>query len=137
MSNTNSEWVSNTRRQTKQLAYWTLAWVISVAIASFGPKLLWNFNNTASLISIMLCLLLGAGMIRQNMRYINNLDELQRQINLESLSIALGVGIVGGLCYSLLDISNVIASDAEISYLVILMGVTYLVALVAGQMRYK
>ena len=38
----------------------------------------------------------------------------------------MGVGLVAGLSYENLDISNVIVSHAQISWLVMLMGVTYL-----------
>ena len=52
------------------------------------------------------------------------------------MALALGVGVVGGLSYSLLDTTNLIAQDAEISYLVILIALTYLASVVIGQKRY-
>jgi hypothetical protein len=76
-------------------------------------------------------------MILANKRHLNGLDELHRKVQLESLALALGVAVVGGLSYSMLDVANVISYDAEISHLVILIGLTYLVATVVGLTRYK
>ena len=53
------------------------------------------------------------------------------------MGIALGVGVVGGLSYSLLDQSNVITQDAEIGFLVMLISLTYMIGTLIGQKRYK
>ena len=76
-------------------------------------------------------------MILMNRKYINGLDEMQRKVNVDAMAIALGVGVVGGLSYSMLDIADVIPFDAEIGFLVILVSVTYIIAIVVGQIRYK
>ena len=76
-------------------------------------------------------------MIFANIRHINGLDDLQKKIQLEGMAIALGVGIVGGLSYSLLDTTNLISQDAEISFLVILIALTYLFSVLIGQKRYQ
>ena len=76
-------------------------------------------------------------MILMNRKYTNGLDELHRKVNMEAMAIALGVGVVGGLSYSMLDIANVIPFDAEIGHLVLLIGVTYFIAFIVGSIRYK
>ena len=53
------------------------------------------------------------------------------------MALSLGVGLVVGLSYSTLDITNLIAFDAEISHLVILMGLTYLGGVVFGHRQYR
>ena len=53
------------------------------------------------------------------------------------MGLALGVGVVGGLSYSLLDTTNVISHNAEISFLVILISLTYLISVLIGLKRYK
>ncbi len=78
----------------------------------------------------------GAGMIWANIKHISVLDELQKKIQLDAMGIALGVGIVGGLSYSVMDIANVISSDAEIGFLVMLISVSYMIALLVGKKRY-
>lgn len=137
MDSKTKKWTASSCRYTKELAYWTLAWVISCAVVGFGPKFIWNLDPTISAIAIFVSTAIGGGMILANKRYLNGLDEMQRRISLEAMAIALGVGVVGGLSYSMLDIANVVSYHAEISHLVILIGVTYLIGIVAGNIRYK
>ena len=132
----NQDWTTQTKKNIKNLAFWTMAWTLSMALATFGPKFLWESNNVMTVIGVILNALLGVGMILANIRHLNGLDDLQKKIQLEGMSIALGVGIVGGLSYSLLDTTNIISQDAEISYLVILIGLTYFISVLIGQKRY-
>jgi hypothetical protein len=53
------------------------------------------------------------------------------------MGIALGVGLVGGMAYSTMDVTDVIPGDAEISFLVILISLTYLVSVVVGVRKFK
>ena len=124
------------KKVTKNLAFWTLLWLLSLALATFGPKFLWELDKTWSLLAIILNTAIGAGMIWSNIKPINVLDELQKKIHLDAMGIALGVGIVGGLSYSVLDIANVISNDAEIGFLVMLMSVSYMIALLIGKKHY-
>jgi hypothetical protein len=137
MDNKNSNLTAITKKNRNNMSYWTGAWVAATALATFGPIFLWDFDKTISLIAILFCLAIGVGMIFANMRYINGLDELQRKIQLEAMGIALGVAVVFGLAYNMLDISNVISGNADIAYLVILIGLTYLGGTLIGQRRYK
>ena len=130
-------WETTTKKNVRQLAYWTLSWVVTLAISTFGPKFLWDYNTSISILFILINTIIGVGMIARNRKYINGLDELQRKVNTDAMAIALGVGVVGGLSYSTLDIVNVIPFDAEIALLVMLMSVTYMIAFIVGSLRYK
>lgn len=132
-----SEWQANTCRNTIKLAYWTLAWLVSMAVATFGPKFLWDFDSSISTAAIVLNLLIGFGVIVANKNHLNGLDEMQRKVQLEAMGLALGVVLVVGLAYSMLDVANVIGFDAEISHLVILMGLTYGIATFVGMRKYR
>ena len=124
------------KKATKNLAFWTLLWLISLALSTFGPKFIWEENTNWSILAIIVNTAFGAGMIWANIKHVNVLDELQKKITLDAMGIALGVGIVGGLSYSVMDIANVISSDAEIGFLVMLISVSYIVALLIGKKRY-
>ncbi|MEO1595497.1 MAG: hypothetical protein AAFS02_09675 [Pseudomonadota bacterium] len=124
------------RHRTIRLAQWTAAWVATVALAVFGAEFLWDGNMTLSVLAIALQAAVGAGMILANKRHLLNLDELQQRIQLEAMAITLGVTLIAGIAYSSLDIANVIAGDAEIGNLVLLMGLTYIVALLLVRRRY-
>ena len=123
-------------KATKNLALWTILWVASLALATFRPKFLWEENTILSILIIAINSALGAGMIWANVKHLSVLDELQKKIQLDAMGIALGVGIVGGLSYSVMDISNVISSNAEIGFLVMLISISYMVALLIGKKRY-
>lgn len=105
-----------------------------MAVATFGPKFIWDENVA---LTVLINAFLGLGMILINVKHINSLDELQKKIQLEAMGIALGVGVVGGISYSVLDITNLITQDAEISFLVILISLTYMIGILIGQKRYK
>jgi hypothetical protein len=121
-----------------KLAAWTLSWLLTVALATFGPLLIWGTDQKIySLLAILLSAGVGVGMLLANRKYLQSLDELQRRIQLEAMGVTLGVALVGGISYSMLDIVDLIPFDAEISFLVMSIGITYLVSVFVGQMRYK
>lgn len=132
-----TQWEANTVRNTRRLAAWTFAWMATLAIASFGPKLVWNFDMAFSAIAVLLNVVVGFGMIVANKNHLRGLDELQQRVQLEAMGLSLGVVLVIGLAYSALDVANVIAFDAEISHLVILMGLTYGIATFLGMRKYS
>ncbi len=130
-------WNTQIKKNTKKLAIWTMLWTSSVALATFGPKFIWDENVALTVVAVIINALLGVGMILMNIKHLNSLDDLQKKIQLDAMGIALGAGVVGGLSYTLLDITNLITNDAEISFLVIFISVTYLISLLIGQKRYK
>ena len=132
-----SDWEANTVRNTIHLGFWTFAWVVTMAIATFGPRFLWNSNEVLTIAAILFNIAIGAGMILANKRHLHGLDEMHQKIQLEAMALSLGVGLILGLGYSNLDVTNVIAFDAEISHLVILMGLTYLAGVIAGTRKYR
>ena len=124
------------KKATKNLALWTILWLVSLALATFGPKFIWEENTTWSIITITINTAIGVGLICAHIKHLTALDELQKKIQLEAMAIALGVGIVGGLSYSVMDIANVISGDAEIAFLVMLISISYMIALTVGKKRY-
>ncbi len=131
------KWNMEVRSNTKKLKFWSLLWMVSMAIATFGPMFVWPENTVLNVLAILINLGCGGGMILVNRKLINSLDELQKKIQMDAMGIALGVGVVGGLGYSLLDQTNVITQDAQISFLVILISLTYMIGLFIGKKRYK
>ncbi|MGB0915263.1 MAG: hypothetical protein ACPGVI_04280 [Crocinitomicaceae bacterium] len=131
------DWKAKGRRNTINLGIWTFAWTLSMAIVSFGPKFIWNEDKTLTWVFLVLNFLLGIGMILANIKHINGLDELQKKIQLEAMGIALGVAVVSGLSYTVMDQQDLIPNDAEIAFLVMIIGVTYMGGLLIGQKRIK
>ena len=115
--------------RTKQLAYWTLSWLASTALATFGPVFIWGDVKLLTTIVLLLNLGIGIIMIIANRNLFMEYDELQKDIHLKAMAITLGLTMVLGIAYSLMDVTNLISGDAEISHLVGAMGIIYLLSI--------
>lgn len=131
------DWKTRIHEKTVHLAVWTTGWVVTMALAAFGPEYLWDSQEWLTITAILVNLGLGSGMIVANIRHLKVLDEMMQKIQLQAMGLALGVGVVGGLSYSLLDTTNIISYDAEIANLVILIAITYLISLLINHKRYR
>ena len=131
------DFAGRVKKNTIHLGIWTGAWVMTTALVAFGAKFIWDFNPGISIVAMLLNLAMGVGMILAYKSYLSIQDELQRKIQMDAMALALGVSVVGGLSYSMLDVVNIISFDAEISHLVILISITYLVTVIAGTIRYR
>lgn len=137
VSSTDDVWSATVRTNTRQLGLWTAAWVATMAIANFGPRFVWDEVGWISALAIAINLAIGAGMVLANIRHLKSLDEMHQRVQLEAMGLSLGVGLVVGLAYSNLDVTNLIGFDAEISHVVMLMALTYLAGTVAGLRKYR
>ena len=123
-------------KHLKNLGLWTWSWVATLAIATFGPKFIWDEHIGLTTFAIITNLVNGVLMILANRTLFNHYDELERKIHLESLALTLGLTVVVGLSYSLLDQTNIIPFDAEIGVLVGFIGVAHLITLLINRKRY-
>lgn len=137
METKSNEWEATQTKNMKRLAFWTGSWGLTMAITAFGPKFLWDYNFSISILAILFNTIIGVGMILMHSKYANALDEMHRKIFMDAKALALGVGVVGGLSYSMLDAANVISFHAEIGHVIMLIGVTYAIAFIVGSIRYK
>lgn len=124
------------RRNTLKLMGWTAAWVITLAIATFGPAFLWE-SRALTAGALLVNVAAGVGMIFANKDHLMVLDELQRKIQLEAMALALGVALVFGLAYSTADVADLIPFDAEIAYVVFAVCAAYAVGILLGHRRYQ
>jgi hypothetical protein len=131
------DWATSAARNIIRLRYWTTAWVVSMALAAFGPKLIWNFDTLLTTVGVLINLGVGFGMIVATKRYLHGLDEMQQRIFLDSAVLTLGVGLVIGLCYELLEDIKLITFEPEISHLVVLMCLTFLAGMIVGHRKYR
>ena len=119
-----------------RLALWTLAWTATVALARFGPRL-WDSQPVASWAAVAINLAVGIGWIVAHARYLRGIDELQRKIMQDALAVTLGVGWVGGFAYVVADAADLIARDVEIGVFSALLAGVYMIAILAGNVRYR
>jgi hypothetical protein len=130
-------WAANSERNTVLLGYWTAAWVLTMAIANFGPRFIWQSIESITIFAILLNIAIGFGMIMANKRHLRGLDEMHQKIQLEAMGMSLGIGLIVGLGYSNLDVTDIIGFDAEISHVVILMGITYGLSVIFGLRKFR
>jgi hypothetical protein len=124
-------------KRVKKLAVWTWSWVATMAIATFGPEFIWDGHPFLTTFAITVNLANGILMILPNRDLFNHFDELEKKIHLESMAISLGLAVVVGLTFSLFDQQNLIPFDADIGFLVMFIGITYLISMVVNTRRYK
>ena len=117
--------------------YWSAAWVATTALAAFGPRLIWNFATLPTILGVLINLGVGFGMIVMNKRNVRGWDELQQKIFLDAAAITLGVGLVCGISYELLEDIRLISFEPEISHLIILMALTFMAVIIAGHRKYR
>jgi multisubunit Na+/H+ antiporter MnhF subunit len=123
---------------TVRLALWTLAWVATLALARFGPRLLWDSQQpVASWAAVAANLVVGIGWIVAFARFLRGQDELQRKIVQDALAVTLGVGWIGGFAYIVADAADLVVYDVDIAVFPVLLGVVYLIAFIVGKIRYR
>jgi hypothetical protein len=114
-----------------------LAWLLTLALARFGPDSLWDSQPVASWAAIAGNIAVGIGLIVAHARFLQKMDELQRKIMLDAMAVTLGAGLVAGCAYAAADHADLVARDADIGLLLILMAVVYVIASLVGNARYR
>jgi len=130
-------WAENQHKNSRHLAYWTLGWLVSLVIAVFGPRMLWDFATVPTILAVALNLGVGFGMIVAIRRELRGMDELHRKIFLDAAALSLGVGLVVGLAYELFEDIKLILYQPEISHVAMLMTVTFMVGMISGNRKYQ
>lgn len=132
-----SNWSQDTKQNTIKLAAWTGAWLVSTAVAAFAPKLIWDFNTLLTIIAVLVNIAVGIGMLIANKNHLQGLDEMMKKIQLDAMAFALGIGLILGVSYELLEDIRLITFEPEISHLLMVIAVTYMAGIIIGQRRYK
>jgi hypothetical protein len=128
---------SRIRTSVIRLFRWCGAYGAATALMAFGPGFLWHKAPVFTVLAVGLDVAVGAGMILANKNYLAELDELQRKVQLNSMGITLGVGLIVGVPLSVMDGYHLIPFHAEIPYLLILMSLTFGVCNLFGTRRYR
>jgi hypothetical protein len=132
-----NDFATNIKKSSVHNLYWAAAWVATTAVAAFGPRLIWNFATLPTILGVLINLGVGFGMIVSTNRHIQGLDELGQKIFLDAAAFTLGVGLVCGLSYELLEDIRLISFEPEIGHLIILMGLTFMAGMIAGHRKYR
>lgn len=124
-------------RVTVRFAFWTTAWVAALALARFGPSLLWHALPAVTWIAVAINLTVGIGWVVAFARWLRGMDEFQRKVQLDALAVTLGAGFIVGFAHVVADAAGLIAYDLDIALFPVLLAVVYLGAIVIGWLRYR
>jgi hypothetical protein len=136
MGKTLSDYDSRSIRDNLVLVAWVFAWMAALTVADKAALYGWWSDEWMTLLAISIHVLIGIGMIFKFMAMLRNMDDLQRRIQLEALSMALGISLVGCAAYSLLVTWGYIV-DEEVSDIFMLMCVSYAASTLFGVWRYR
>lgn len=115
---------------------WMFLWMASLVVSDKAALHGWWSAEWITWLSVAVTTGLGLWVIFRYLRLLRGMDELQRRIQLNALAIGLGVSLVGAVTYSLLVTWGYIV-DEEVTDLIVLMCVSYSVAVIAGTVRYR
>jgi hypothetical protein len=119
-----------------RLLCWIFLWVGTMVLADKAELYQWHSSALISMLAIVINAAIGLGVIFTFMRYLKELDELQRKIQLDALALSMGVSLVASFSYSLLVTAKFI-TGVEVSDIILLMTLTYVVGTIVGQIRYR
>ncbi len=123
-------------RTNKHMFVWTLAWLLSLALFAFGPKFLWDFAPTYSLLSLAINAFFGFKMIVANKRHIDSMDEMQQRIHYNAMAVSLGISMIFGAAYGLLQSAQLIEHTPNPSNILFVMAISYIISVFVGFKKY-
>jgi hypothetical protein len=121
-------WEVRQIKQSVSYGAWSIAAGATWVFAVLGAQFLWDGNRTLTVLAIAVNVIVGLVLLRVQRDYLKSLDEMQQRVALESMGLALTIGLEAGLVYFALAITNVIELRADIAMAAI-MGLMYLVNL--------
>ncbi|MFQ3251292.1 MAG: hypothetical protein ACI9O6_003139 [Glaciecola sp.] len=125
------------KRNTKSLAVWTGAWLCSLALVAFGPKFLWDYGQVITVSAIAINILMGYKMIMANKQYLLDLDELQQRIHFVAMAFSLGISMVFGAVFGLIEAVRLVEFEPNPSSVLFVMGISYGVAMLVATRKYS
>lgn len=131
-----SNYDSRSIRDNLVMVLWVFIWMASMTVADKAALYDWWPDGWLTILAVAVNVLLGLAMIAAFMRLLRGMDDLQRKIQLEALSFALGISLVGCAAYSLLVTWGYIL-DEEVSDIFMLMCVSYSASVLFGVWRYR
>lgn len=118
------------------LVAWVFIWVASLTVADKAQLHGWWESDWAGAIGIAVNVLLGLCMVAYFMRMLNRMDDLQRKIQLDALSMSLGISLVGCSAY-MLAVTWGFIQDEEVSDMFMLMCLSYAASSIFLVWRYR
>jgi len=129
---------SSTPRDTRnqlRVILWSLVWALSfVAVTLIVKRAWWPFGLT--LAAGLGTSLFGIATVLAYRRFLHETDELRRKIEVEALSLAFGVGVIGGMTYWLLAVMGAVPA-LDFYFVFVVMFLAHPVGVFLGRRRYS
>ena len=49
-----NDWEAKKASNIRNLRYWTLAWVLTSALAAFGPRFIWDYHTALTILGVVI-----------------------------------------------------------------------------------
>ncbi|NNJ78346.1 MAG: hypothetical protein HKP19_03715 [Xanthomonadales bacterium] len=118
------------------LVLWIFVWMATLTIADKAHLHGWWVSDWAGVAGILLNIIVGLGMVGFFMHMLKRMDDLQRKIQLDALSLSLGISLVGCSAYMLAVTWGFIV-DEEVSDMFMLMCLSYAASAMFMVWRYR
>ena len=125
------------KKSTNYVFVWGIFWIFATAGVAFGPKNLWNFNTWITIIAVVIHVGIGLVLIRALKQNLLAMDELHRKIHLDAMAWSLGIGLVLGCTYEMLEDIKLITFQPEIPHLILTMCLVYVAGVIQGIRKYQ
>ena len=138
MNHAQKHWTASDKDKQNQrrIVLWTLAWIVPFVIADLAISNDWVQGRFFSVVATLVVTGLGIGLLLAFRRFLTGADELRRKIELDALALTVGVGVVAGFSYSLLETSGIV-DKAELMNIILVMSATYVVSINVGLRRFS
>ena len=92
---TSSDPAAHPTRSTIRLICWVLVWAGTLILVDKAVLYGWYTSDFISVLGIVINTGMGLGVIVTFLRFLREIDEMQRTIQLDSLALSMGIGFVG------------------------------------------
>ncbi|MFT5789879.1 MAG: hypothetical protein ACI8SJ_002000 [Shewanella sp.] len=124
--------VKNANRVNLLALMWALTLMISSYLAEEGML----DSPLTIAIAFGIHTIIGIAMLLSYQRFLIQLDEMERKVQLGALALAVGVAIISFSSYSILAKTGTLP-PLNSSYLIALMALTYMVGIIKGRLAYR
>ena len=137
MNRTHKHWTATDkdRGNQRRIVYWSLAWIVPFLAVNMAVSNEWVSGDAFAIVATLAVTILGIGLLLAFRRFLRDADELRRKIELDALAMTVGVGIVAGFSYSLLESAGIV-DEAELMNLIVVMAATYMIGIIVGLRRF-
>ena len=124
------------KKKEKNLAFWTVAWVLTFFLLASGPNELWN-SKSITIIALIINVIVAVGMLLSNRDLFEYYDELQKKVQLEAMAITLGISVIFVCLFEQTYKLGLINLKPKLHIFIMFIGMTYLIAVIINSRRYK